>query len=260
MDAAAGITKVNSKGEQTFWQEGGLGAILCQADEQGEQHIKAYASQALSEHKKNYTPFLLEMLACCWGVNHFDVQFRGRKFVIYSDHKPLEKLSCVHKKMLNCLQDKMNKFDFVIHYKKGVEMPADFLSRNVLEEINIFTPDLPMLQQRDEFAHAVTSFLQNGKLPANNRQAAYVRPIAPSCFIEDSILWRRVHRFNMPECTVLVVPAALVANLVHETHTLQLAGQEGVTKTKERLLQSYFWPNMDADIAPHTTACQHCQA
>ena len=260
VDAAAGITKVNSKGERTFRQEGGLGAILCQADEKGEQHVIAYASRALSEHEKNYTPFLLEMLACCWGVDHFDVHLRGRKFVIYSDHKPLEKLSCVHKKTLNRLQDKMNEFDFVIHYKKGSEMPADFLSRNVLEEIDIFTPDLPMLQQRDEFAHAVTKFLQNGELPANNRHAAYVRRIAPSCFIEDSILWRRVHRFNTPPRTVLVVPATLVDNLVHETHTSQLAGHEGVTKTKERLLQSYFWPNMDADISRHTTACQRCQA
>jgi transposase InsO family protein len=154
----------------------------------------------------------------------------------------------------------MTEHDFIIQYKKGSEMPADFLSRNVLEEIDIFTPDLPMLQQRDEFAHAVSEFLQKGALPANKRKAAYVAKIAPSCFIEDSILWRRIRRHDAPARTVLVVPATLVDELVHEAHNSPLAGHEGVTKTKERLLQSYFWPNMDSDISRHVQACRRCQA
>ena len=260
VDAAAGITKVNSKGERTFKQEGGLGAILCQPDEKGELHVIAYASRALSEHEKNYSPFLLEMLACCWGIEHFDVHLRGRKFVIYSDHRPLEKLSCVHKKTLSRLEQKMTEYDFIIQYKKGSEMPADFLSRNVLAEIDVFTPDLPILQQRDEFAHSVIEFLQKGSLPADRRKAAYVARTAPSCFLEDGILWRRIVRYDAPARTVLVLPAALVDQLVHETHTSTLTGHEGISKTKERLLQSYFWPNMDADIARHTEACQRCQA
>ncbi len=61
-------------------------------------------------------------------------------------------------------------------------MPADFLSRNWLEEIDIFTPDLPMLQQRDEFAHAVSEFLQKGALPANKRKAAYVAKLRHPAF------------------------------------------------------------------------------
>jgi len=111
-----------------------------------------------------------------------------------------------------------------------------------------------MLQQRDEFAHAVSKFLQKGALPANKRKAAYVAKIAPSCFLKDSILWRRIRRHDAPACTVLVVPAAAVDPLVHEAHTSPFAGHEGVTKTKERLLQSYFWPNMDSDISRH--CCQ----
>jgi hypothetical protein len=89
-------------------------------------------------------------------------------------------------------------------------MPADFLSRNVLEEIDIFTPDLPMLQQRDEFAHAVSEFLQKGALPANKRKAAYIAKIAPSCFLKDSILWRRICRHYAPARIVLVVPRHLL--------------------------------------------------
>jgi transposase InsO family protein len=260
VDAAAGITKTNAKGERTFRQEGGLGAILCQPDHKGELHVIAYASRALQEHEKNYTPFLLEMLACCWGIDHFEVYLRGRKFVIYSDHRPLEKLSCVHTKTLNRLQEKMNNFDFIIQYKKGSEMPADFLSRNALEEINVFTPDLPLLQARDEFANAVIEFLQHNKLPADKKKAVYIKHIGQQCFLEDNILWRRLARHNAPTRTVLVVPSTLTDKLIHETHGALLAGHEGISKTKERLLQSYFWPNMDKEIARHVEACQKCQA
>ena len=34
--------------------------------------------------------------ACIWGIEHFSVYLRGRKFTLYTDHKPLEKLSTVH--------------------------------------------------------------------------------------------------------------------------------------------------------------------
>ena len=260
VDAAAGVTKVNSKGERTFRQEGGLGAILCQPDDRGELHVIAYASRALSEHEKNYSPFLLEMMACCWGIDHFETHLRGRKFVVYSDHRPLEKLSVVHTKTLNRLQQKMNEFDFVIQYKKGSEMPADFLSRNVLAEIDIFTADLPDLQKNDEFADAVIKFLQLRQLPEDKSKAAYVAKVAAECFLEDNILWRRMTRHDMPARTVVVVPKTLVDELVQETHASLLGGHEGITKTKERLLQSYFWPNMDHDITKHTSTCQRCQS
>jgi len=54
----------------------------------------------------------------------------------------------------------MNHFDFIIQYKKGSKMPADFLSRNVLEEIDLFSQDLPLLQATDEFANAIIEFLK----------------------------------------------------------------------------------------------------
>jgi len=166
----------------------------------------------------------------------------------------------VHTKTLNRLQEKMNSFDFVIQYKKGTEMPADFLSRNVLNEIDVFSPDLPLLQARDEFASSVIQFLQHNQLPADKKKAAYVANIAKQCFLEDGILWRRLNRHDAPNRTVLVVPTALVDQLIHETHGALLAGHEGIAKSKEHLLQSYFWPNMDKDISRHIQACQRCQA
>jgi hypothetical protein len=72
--------------------EGGLSAVLCQANEKGKLHVIAYANRSLSKHEKNYTPFLLKLNACTWGIEHFSVYLRGRKFTLYTDHKPLKKI------------------------------------------------------------------------------------------------------------------------------------------------------------------------
>jgi len=61
---------------------------------------------------------------------------------------------------------------------------------------------------------------------------------------------------NATPRTVLFVPEVLKEALVKEAHgQLMMASQ----KTKERLKESYFWPNIDSDILEHIKACQRCQ-
>ncbi len=69
---------------------GGIGAILCQTDEQGRQRVISYESKQLAKDEKNYTPFLVKMAAMIWAMEHFDTYLRGRHFKVFSDHKPLE--------------------------------------------------------------------------------------------------------------------------------------------------------------------------
>jgi hypothetical protein len=70
-------------------------------------------------------------------MEHYEVHLKGKHFVVYTDHKPLVKLGTVHNKTLNQMQEAMNQFDFEIVYQKGSEMPANFLSRNVVEIIQV---------------------------------------------------------------------------------------------------------------------------
>ncbi len=157
VDAASGNNK----------NEGGLGSVLCQADDNGELHVIVYASRSLSKHEKNYTPFLLELTACTWGIEHFSVYLRGRKFTLYTDHKPLEKLSTVHTKTLNHLQQAMSEHDFVICHKPGHEMPANFLSRNIASISSVLDHDLQRLQSQDEFISELIQLVKFNILPSN---------------------------------------------------------------------------------------------
>jgi hypothetical protein len=53
----------------------------------------------------------------------------------------------------------MNIFDFKIHYKKGTEMTADFLSRNVCEAIDMFDSKLLQLQEEDPICKVILDFI-----------------------------------------------------------------------------------------------------
>jgi putative transposase len=111
---------------------GAMGAILCQTDEQGKQSVISYPSKQLAEHDKNYTPFLVEMAAMIWTMEYFDTYLRGRHFTVFSDHNP-ETTGEKHNKTLSRIQEVFMQWDFEIKYKKGTEMPADYLRRNVVE-------------------------------------------------------------------------------------------------------------------------------
>jgi hypothetical protein len=110
---------------------GGMGAVLLQEQKDKTKRVVAYASRGLKDHEVNYPAFLLEKAVACWGIDYFDIYLTPPKqFTLCTDHRPLERMSTVHKKTLNNLQLLMLKFNFVIKYKEGWRNTvADALSR-----------------------------------------------------------------------------------------------------------------------------------
>ena len=238
---------------------GGLGAILTQVDPQGNHQVIAYASRKLQKHESNYTPFLLEMQAALWGMDHFGTYLRGRHFTLFTDHKPLEKLGKVHTKTLNRLQEAMNSFDFEIRYKKGEEMPADFLSRNIVSTIGWSNEQLTTYQENDPLIKNLKEFLLHRKLHPDPQCRVLVRHLADESFVEDGLVWKRVKRQNEPSRVVLYLPDALREQTLQDAHGTLLAGHDGVLKTKERIFSTFYWPGMDRDINQHIQNCHRCQ-
>jgi len=93
-----------------------------QQNQKGEHCVIAYAIRKLQKPEKNYIPFLLEMQAAVWAMEHFSTYLIGKHFTLFTDHKPLEKLGKVHTQTFNQLQEIMNAYNFEIMYKKGSEM------------------------------------------------------------------------------------------------------------------------------------------
>jgi hypothetical protein len=211
------------------------------------------------DKKKKNTPFLLEMQAAIWGMDHFSTYLKGRHFTLFSDHKPLEKLGKVHTRTLNRLQEAMNTFDFEIVYKKGSEMPADFLSRNVIDSISWNNEEICQEQQTDPLIKALNNYLLNRELHTDQKCQNVVRNFANDCFVDNDIVWRRIKRQFEPSRVVIFLPQALVNDVLQEAHGHLLTGHDGVYKTKECIFQCYYWPGMDANISDHLKTCHKCQ-
>jgi hypothetical protein len=61
-------------------------------DQEGNFHAISFASGQLKDHEMNYSPFLLEAAAAVWGMDFFNGYLKGKRFILYTDHKPLEKI------------------------------------------------------------------------------------------------------------------------------------------------------------------------
>ena len=249
---------------------GGLGAILTQMDKQGNHYAISFASRQLKDHEKNYSPFLLEAAAAVWGMEVFNEYLRGKQFVLFTDHKPLEKLGHLHTKMLNRLQAALLEHDFVVQYKRGTTMPADYLSRLPAFEVDKmdpvaafdpFQPNLKELQLKDTDLQAIFLYLKNGSwLPhLTKQQIKLLAPLAQKVFFDkNNLAWIRLDDYKYPR-TALWLPEFYRKEALCESHDHLFAGHNAAQKTYIKLTTSYFWPNAYSHVLKHTQTCLRCQ-
>ena len=113
--------------------ENGLGAVLYQKQDDGMDHVIAYASQTLSKSKKNYDAHKLEFLALKWSVTErFHEYLYDGYFEVYTDNNLLTyilttaKLDATRQTWVTSLAN----YNFKIFYRSGkLNVETDALSR-----------------------------------------------------------------------------------------------------------------------------------
>jgi transposase InsO family protein len=250
---------------------GGFGAVLTQLEEDGQERVIAYASRSLRENEKNYSAYLLELAAAAWAIDHFSVYLLGRRFKLFTDHKPLETLSKVHKKTLNRLQEQMLEYDFQISYKKGKDNSvADALSRNVaiesdktlafIETMNDDSGSIIDAQNDDPFIRDVRHYVQTGILP--NHTLAYrskVEKVGKDCFLSHNLIWLNLKRSGKRTHSVLLCPKSLVDIVLNAAHCSFAGGHSGKQRTIDRVELGYWWPGITYDVDQFLARCQRCR-
>ena len=113
----------------------GIGAVLSQLDEDGEERPVAYASRKLLPRETRYATIEKECLAIVWALKQFRIYLYGVPFVIETDHKPLiwlQKMKNTNQRLTRWAIT-VQQYQYEIRHRPGVQHGnADGLSRGPL--------------------------------------------------------------------------------------------------------------------------------
>ena len=265
----------------------GLGAVLCQEQDDGTIRPIAYASRTLQKHERNYGISELEALAVVWATKHFHVYLYGHKCKVLTDHSAL-------KSLLNTPHPSgklarwglaLQELDLTIEYRPGKQnSAADALSRipldtdtnSVIETVSQETAlkpreaivatlqSVPSRQEEEcewhklqavdgEFTDLIT-FMKTGNLPTTDFEARRALLISDRYTVLDDPLY-----YTQPDGRLqLAVPRDQRQKIIEEAHGGVMAGHLREMKTYSQLQKHYWWPNMRADIRKWCLSCLVC--
>jgi transposase InsO family protein len=246
----------------------GLGAVLVQK-QGGENQVIAYASRSLTDVETRYSQTEKEALGLVWACEHFHMYLLGTKFVLVTDHKPLEVLYSPRSKPSARIERwvlRLQSYDYVVQYQPGKTNIADPLSRlscksagvnsqNVAEEYVRFVaqeavPKAMTARQVEECSHHDPELARIRECIRSedweNSKLSKYYPVRDELCIVGKLVLRG---------TRLVIPQELrgkVMSIAHEGHV-------GMSATKLRLRTKVWWPEIDKDVVKYIESCHGCQ-
>ena len=272
----------------------GIGAILSQAQDDGQLHPVAYASRSLSPQEANYSITELETLAVVWAVTYFHTYLYGHSVTVYMDHTAVKAVletsnpSGKHARWWTRVYGAGVK-DVKIVYRSGrTNVPADALSRSPQGPAPVEGPGqdeiqvscvtseatsllqaepvntgqelrdkaFPQEQRRDEALREVIAFLERNELPIDGNRARNIALQSSQFVIVDDVLYFVDNKKDGRRR--VVIPKQLRSQILEETHRSHLGAHFSGPKLFNALSRHWWWEGMFADIVHFTRNCPEC--
>lgn len=248
----------------------GLGGVIAHVVGKEERPI-SFTSFSLNDAQKSYPILHLEALAVVSTIKKFHKFLYGKKFTVFTDHKPLigifgkDGKNSIFVTRLQRYILELSIYDFEIIYRPSTKMGnADYcsrfplpqevpraLQREYIKSINV-SGDIPLdyrtiakETQHDEFLQQILSFMKTGW------------PKKLSQRFKD-IYSNHQDLEELDGCLIfqdrIAIPTKLqnsVLKLLHRNHS-------GITKFKQLARRSVYWFGINSDIESFVKHCRVC--
>ena len=237
----------------------GIGGVLIQKDEDGNEHPLHFVSRTLKSAELNYNVTDLEGLAVFYCVKKFKHYICGGKPepILITDHKPLvgffkntEPTSSRHAKWIIFLSSLKVK----VKYEEGKKnVVADALSRLTMDPVipndkSILSTEIELINVDSEVKGTSES-----KKDSNFHNNINIQNFVNNKIIE--INGTKYYKQGDSLRKIVVKPEEKL-RLLESAHNI---GHEGIFKTYCRLKRDYYWSNMSRDVKLYVKECHKCQ-
>ena len=269
-----------------------VGAVLTETIN-GNEKVVAYASKVLSKTERRWPTYDKELWAIVWAIRHFRQYLVGAPFEVLTDHKPLLNApqSIAVDKDATGRRGRwaveLSTHDFTVIYRRGSENGnADAMSRRADERtredempiemhaavMDVNEPltsgstfqNMKLEQELDPILGKMKEWVSEGKLPPKKRLKKYHRDLRrlarlfDQMTIEDDVLKIQLKRNEMTTVMTLL-PKVYCETVIKMLHNDRTSGHLGTVRTRERVLERFFWPSVEKDVREHCETCIQCQ-
>ena len=251
----------------------GLSAMLTQRKRDSHRPV-THIIGSLSPFEQRYSQTEREALAIRWACERLRVYLAGARFMVVTDHKPLEAIVSNSNSKLPVRIARwstyLQEFNFTVEYRPGKENPADCMSRYPVRAPEN-TTDYKEQKQTEDAVNSIVrrnvpeslSVEEVRTATVNDPVLLEVMDIVQNVNGESRYKSKNLGPYNLvrSELSVahesrIVVRKALQCRVVNISHE----GHQGIVTTKPLLLSAVWFPGMDRMTEEIIRTCQRCQA
>lgn len=238
----------------------GIGAVLVQLDDEGNERPVAFMSKKLNTAQRNYSVTERECLAAIEAIRRFRCYLELQDFEVVTDHSSLlwlMKQPDLTGRLARWVF-KLQPYKFTIRHRKGKEhVVPDALSRMHVDEISIIDQIDPEIDLNSPGFDDLDYRNLRSKIKDNPSKYPDLR------IVENFVYIRTDHYTGDPGQEGLAwklwIPEKLRSSVIVRFHSSPVAAHGGMGKTLDLIRRHFYWPGMVTDVREFVRDCEVCK-